>query len=92
MTELDLFRSKIDIIDEQMIKLLAARYDICRDVAVYKKRQKIPMMQPARINSIITRLSEISTSYGIPAELIHKIFKDIINYSCELENKIMDKG
>ena len=91
MNTLELFRKEIDIIDENIIKLLAERYNICKQVAIYKKSQNIPMMQPGRINSIMNRLAIIARSNNISEKVVQGIFSTIIKYSCELEDQVIQE-
>jgi chorismate mutase len=91
MNQLELFRKEIDVIDENIIKLLTARYKICKQVAIYKKKQNIPMMQPGRIKSMMNRLVIIARDNNISEKAIQGIFSAIINYSCELEDQVMQE-
>lgn len=89
MNPLENFRTEIDKIDEQLIKLLAKRYSVCEKVAIYKKAHNISMMQPERIKEVINRAIKLGKNYHISEEFINKIFTIIINYSCVIEDKLM---
>jgi chorismate mutase-like protein len=91
MNSLEHFRKEIDKIDEKLVNLLATRCNICRKVAAYKKVHNIPMMQPERISLVIERSINLGKDYNIPEDLIKQIFTTIINYSCTIEDKIMEE-
>jgi chorismate mutase len=91
MDSLENFRKEIDEIDENLINLLATRCSICEKVAVYKKAHNIPMMQPERISMIIERSMKLGKNYNIPEEFIKEIFTVIINYSCIIEDNIIEE-
>ena len=89
MNSLKNFRTEINKIDAQIIKLLATRCIICEEVAIYKKAHNISMMQPERIKEVINKSIKLGKDYNISEEFIDKIFTTIINYSCVIEDKLM---
>ena len=42
------FRARLDEIDAQLVDLLGERFQICREVAVYKSENEIPMRLTGR--------------------------------------------
>ncbi len=46
---LEPFRRRLDAIDDEIARLLGERFEICREVALYKSAHEIPMMQPDRV-------------------------------------------
>ena len=46
---LEPFRRRLDVIDDEIARLLGERFEICREVALYKSAHGIPMMQPDRV-------------------------------------------
>lgn len=89
MDQLELFRKEIDVIDGNIIKLLADRTYISEKIATYKKNHTISMMQPERISLVMSRSANTAKSYNISEKMVEEIFMTIINYSCELEDKII---
>lgn len=87
---LDNSRELIDDIDNAIIKLLGKRFNICRDIAGYKKANNIPMMQSKRVEYVINRCISSAEKEKIPKELIEKIYTLIIETSCELETVLME--
>lgn len=53
--ELARYRSSIDEIDRRLLELCRQRFEICLQVADFKKKHDIPMMQPERPGSTSQR-------------------------------------
>ena len=45
MERLSILRKELDELDQQLMDVLARRFEICREVARYKAAMNIPMMQ-----------------------------------------------
>ncbi len=56
MSGLEPFRQRLDVIDDEIARLLGERFQICREVAVYKSEHEIPMMQPDRVKIVAPAL------------------------------------
>lgn len=87
MTE---FRNKIDNLDEQIIKLLGERFQTCREVAVYKKQESIPMMQEGRILVVKERCRKLAIQHQIDPDFLVNLYSLIIDESCKTEDLIID--
>ncbi len=53
-------REKIDVLDEQMLSLFIERMDVCKQVADYKKANKVSVMQGGREQEILDRVKNNS--------------------------------
>ena len=56
--ELNEIRAKIDVIDDEIVKLFADRMDLALNVAKYKKQKGIPVLNRSREREIISRVTE----------------------------------
>ncbi len=54
--DLNELRSRIDIIDSEILKLFTDRMEVCRAVAEYKKKNDLPVMQGGREKQVIERV------------------------------------
>ena len=63
---LEPFRRRLDVIDDEIARLLGERFQICREVAVYKSEHEIPMMQPDRVKIVRDRYLTRGTEAGLP--------------------------
>jgi chorismate mutase len=88
---LEPFRRRLDEIDEGIAKLLGERLDICREVAVYKSENEIPMMQPDRVKVVRERYLARGAEVGLPEEFSASLFELLIATTCRLEDELMDE-
>ncbi|MDJ0838632.1 MAG: chorismate mutase [Acidobacteriota bacterium] len=90
MTDMQSFRTRIDALDTRIVALLAERLDICREVAIYKSREGIPMMQPDRIRQIKERFAAQAERHNLNPAFLDQLYDVIIGESCRLEDIIID--
>lgn len=91
MSGLEPFRERLDLIDEQIAHLLGERFEICREVAVYKSEHEIPMMQPDRVKVVRERYLARGAEVGLPAEFTAELFDLLIAATCKAEDELMDR-
>jgi chorismate mutase/prephenate dehydrogenase len=77
-SELASFRSQIDEIDDQIVDLLSRRGAIVRKVGEVKKRAGLPVAAPGREKQVLDRVAARAQRGPLPAELVQRIYKQII--------------
>jgi 4-amino-4-deoxychorismate mutase len=92
MDSLEKFRREIDSLDAQLVKVIARRLDVCRQVAGFKKESSIPMMQPERIEQVKHRCIKLGVSQGIDPNFVAELYNLIIRETCKLEASIIGEG
>lgn len=77
--ELSQLRSEIDVLDHALIELLAKRFQICREIGLFKKEHNMTILQSARYDEILkmretqAHLSDIDTKFAMRVfKLIHE--------------------
>ena len=88
---LDPFRRRLDVIDDEIARLLGERLQICREVAVYKSEHGIPMMQPDRVKAVRERYLARGAEHRLPQEFSSDLFDLLISTTCRLEDELMDE-
>lgn len=88
---LEPFRRRLDVIDDEIAKLLGERLQICREVAVYKSQHGIPMMQPERVKVVRERYLDRGAEHDLPQEFSSDLFDLLIATTCRLEDELMDE-
>jgi chorismate mutase-like protein len=88
---LEPFRRRLDLIDDEVARLLGERFDICREVAVYKSEHEIPMMQPDRVAEVRARYLARGAEVDLPAEFTAELFDLLIAATCRAEDELMDR-
>lgn len=86
---LDPFRRRLDVLDDDIVRLLGERFDICRAVAAYKSEHEIPMMQPDRVEIVRGRYLERGAAAGLPHTFTRALFDLLIASTCRLEDELM---
>jgi 4-amino-4-deoxychorismate mutase len=88
---LESYRRRLDVIDDEIARLLGERFDICREVAVYKSEHRIPMMQPDRVEVVRARYLSRGTEAGLPDEFSGDLFDLLIAATCKAEDELMER-
>jgi 4-amino-4-deoxychorismate mutase len=88
---LEPFRRRLDVIDDEIARLLGERLQICREVAVYKSENEIPMMQPERVKVVRARYLERGAENQLPEKFSSDLFDLLIATTCQLEDELMDR-
>jgi len=83
------FRDRLDLIDDEIARLLGERFQICREVAVYKSEHEIPMMQPGRVEIVRQRYLDRGAAARLPAEFTAALFDLLIAATCREEDELM---
>ncbi len=86
---LDPFRRRLDVLDDDIARLLGERFDICRDVAAYKSEHEIPMMQPDRVEIVRNRYLQRGAAANLPEPFVRALFDLLIASTCRLEDELM---
>jgi 4-amino-4-deoxychorismate mutase len=88
---LESYRRRLDVIDDQIARLLGERFDICREVAVYKSEHEIPMMQPDRVEVVRARYLARGGEAGLPEDFTGDLFDLLIAATCKAEDELMER-
>lgn len=91
MSGLEPFRRRLDEVDDQVARLLGERFEICREVAVYKSEHEIPMMQPNRVAEVRARYLARGAEVELPEDFTADLFDLLIAATCKAEDELMDR-
>jgi chorismate mutase len=89
MSGLEPFRRRLDALDEEITRLLGARFQVCRDIARYKRAHEIPMMQPDRVAEVRSRYLTHGAERGLPPQFTRALFELLIDATCAMEDELM---
>lgn len=90
MEQLRPFRDRIDDLDERILALLGERFDVCREVARFKKANGIPMMQRERNDEVLEHFVELGERHRFPDGFALALFDVVVDWSCRLEDSIIE--
>lgn len=89
-TKLDRLRKEIDMIDEEIMGILASRMKIAREIGMYKKENNMTILQSERWKEVLSKFVERGTQNGLSEEFITRVIKSIHDESIEQQEKIME--
>jgi chorismate mutase-like protein len=84
------FRAELNDLDERIVRLLGRRFEVIRAIGQHKRRNEIPMMQPARVLEVKERCARIASAHGVDPEFARRLFALIIDEACRVEDGIID--
>jgi chorismate mutase len=90
MSGLEPFRRRLDGIDDEIARLLGERFEICREVALYKRANGIPVMQPHRVEEVRSRYLARGAQADLPIEFTGDLFDLLIAATCKAEDELME--
>ena len=74
-------REEIERIDKELVRLLADRVRVGKEIGHLKHSAGLPTVDPAREAEVIRRAGEMARDAGIPDEPVRAIFWQIIGLS-----------
>lgn len=89
MKVLEPYRARIDDLDDRLVDLLVERIGIIREVGLLKHRENIPAVLQDRVDEVRERAAARAAAKGIDPELVRRLYTQLIQYSCDLEEEIM---
>ena len=82
-------RKKISKVDSEIIKLLAERRDLSREIISLKNEKQSLIRDKSREKELLTKLVELGKKAGLDSYFVTKVFHEIIDDSIQLQNKIV---
>ena len=71
------YRAQIDVIDEQILRLLASRMDVSRQIGEYKRTHGVAIVQTSRWETVLSSMIEKGRALGLPEDTVRRIFAEI---------------
>lgn len=89
-TQLDLLRSRIDALDTELIEILAARNEIVKQIAMYKKNNNVMALQIDRWAKMMNMRTDLGTKMNIDPVFIKTLFQLIHEDSVRVQTDLID--
>lgn len=90
-SEIQHLRTKIDLIDDQILEALAKRMKVADDIGALKKNSNVAIFQPERWNAILKRFKEDAETNGLSEEFVVRFLKAIHQESIQHQHQIISK-
>ena len=90
MNELENLREKIDTIDKEMIALFEKRMDVVADIAAYKIKNNLPVLNQNREDIVVSKVKSTVKNKEY-ADSAADLIKDIMEISKKFQQKLISK-
>ena len=90
MNELENLRERIDTIDKELIALFEERMDVVADIAAYKIKNNLPVLNQNREDIVISKVKSIVKNKEYTDSAIDFI-KDIMEISKKFQQNLISK-
>jgi chorismate mutase len=87
---LDPFRRRLDELDEEIVRALGARFEVCREIALHKRTHGIPMMQSERVVEVRERYLVRGSELKLPPDFTAGLFDLLIGATCRMEDELIE--
>lgn len=87
MERLAELRAQIDLLDEELLQLLAKRLDVVHKIGAVKQQHGLPIYVPQRESEMLQKKREAATKLGLSPNLIEDILRRIMRESYVSENQ-----
>ncbi len=89
---LEVLRSEIDKLDEELIDILGRRMDVVEEIGNYKKANRITILQIKRWNQLTLDRIEAGIRMGLSKEFILKLLETVHEESIQRQIDVMNRG
>jgi chorismate mutase len=87
-------RGRIDVIDEQLVRLMNVRVACAVEVGRLKHEAGLPVYQPERESQVLGKVRQSATELAGPltAEAVVRIFERVIDEARRAERRVSDRA
>jgi chorismate mutase len=86
---IDALRTRIDVLDENLIKLLADRCKVSGQIGQYKKDHNVAILQAGRWEQVLADMIEKGKALGLSEECVSAIMNAIHDESVRVQNEVL---
>ena len=83
-------RRQIDVVDNQIIRLLSRRFQLSRQMGILKNKSGNPIIDSGREEQIFDRLLRKTRGSILDPRLVTGIWKNIIKKSYQIQRQVCD--
>ena len=88
MKTLAVLRQEIDLLDEELLKIIAKRMDIVREIGNLKKEKNLETLDIDRWQSVLEKIKEAAKNNNLSEEFVEKLYHEIHQASLKLQGKL----
>lgn len=84
---LSALRVQMDLINEELMRVLKKRLDLSQEIAEVKRKKQLPIEDVNREKEQFLVLAMLAEKYQLNPECIYRVFHEIIEISKEVQSK-----
>ncbi|MCW2613537.1 MAG: chorismate mutase / prephenate dehydratase [Frankiales bacterium] len=81
--DLDRLRRELDLVDRQLVELIARRLEVVADVGRAKAVSDSPVRDVRRERQVLDGVAALAEERGVAGELVRRIFREIIGHAVD---------
>lgn len=89
---IDQLRSRIDVIDENIISQLSSRMKISREIGEYKRDNNIAILQTSRWDTLLAEMIRKGRENGLEEKFVSTVFNAIHEASVQVQNEVLSSS
>jgi chorismate mutase len=86
--QLAAYRGQIDLVDRQIVELFQQRARVVEDIADFKRKMHLPVMDTGREQQVIEKVQKLAKDGPLPAEAVGRIYKKLIEEMRDWEARV----
>lgn len=79
MNNLRELRRKVDDVDEQILRLMKHRVQICENIGLAKKSQKLPIKDENRESEVYELIRKRAAKLDLNPMMVEAVYREIVN-------------
>lgn len=84
MNPLEEYREQIDEVDEQLVNLIAKRFEVVAKIGEYKKAHNLPVFNPAREEEVLRKVARWNPNDFYTAQIQH-VYQTMMDEAKQIE-------
>lgn len=88
--KLDELRNDIDLLDDQLIEILAKRMELVKRIGIYKKENDVTVFQLERWKAVLERTTKLGFPLGLGSPFINGLFNVIHDESIRQQTEMIN--
>jgi len=91
LNELQVLRTKIDVVDNQILDMLGKRMQIAEQIGELKKKNNVAILQKDRWNNVLESMIQLGEEKNLSKDFISKFLKAIHEESIKHQHEIISR-
>jgi chorismate mutase len=91
MENISKLRKRVDEVDEQILRFLGERSEICRSIGLLKKEHGMPVIDAEREDQVYANVRQKAPDFGLDADEVEAIYRQIVNM-CSSVQELKEKS